>query len=47
MRLSLILPTFVIVVSAGAGIVYLLCGNIKMGVYWIGTAVINAASTYW
>jgi hypothetical protein len=40
-----LLPAAVIALSAGAGVVYLLCGDWRHALYWLAAAVVNLAAT--
>jgi hypothetical protein len=41
------LPLAVIVLSAGAGVVYALTGDWRRGIYWLAAAVIGVVTTFW
>ena len=41
-----ILPTIIITISIGAGIVYAIKGDIRHEVYWFSAAALNISVTY-
>ena len=41
-----LLPTIIILISLGAGIVYAVYGDVKHATYWFAAAVLNISVTY-
>lgn len=40
------LPTILVIIQLGAGIVYLSQRDMRHGIYWLAAAVVNAAVTF-
>lgn len=46
MKPEQILPTVLIAIDIGAGLVYLMRGNLRLFVYWLAAATLTACVTF-
>jgi len=46
MKTQLIFPTLLMVLDAGASLVYFAKGDVKHGIYWIAALVLTACVTF-
>lgn len=46
MYTKLLMPSLMIMLSAGSSIIYLLAGDVRQALYWASAAVITATVTF-